>query len=53
MLKNLKIDSKDLEWKYVKGSGNGGQKVNKTNNCVLLTHTPTGLQVKCHETREL
>ena len=33
--------------------GKGGQKINRTRNCVLLTHVPTGLQVKCQETRSL
>ena len=32
-------------------SGRGGQKVNKTNNCVYLRHTPTGIAVKCHADR--
>lgn len=33
------------------GSGPGGQKINKTSNCVQLRHIPTGLSVKCQETR--
>lgn len=33
------------------GSGPGGQSVNKTKNAVFLKHVPTGLWVKCHETR--
>jgi protein subunit release factor B len=37
----------------VKGGGNGGQKVNKTNNCVVLTHLPTNTVIKCHHSREL
>lgn len=40
-----------LAEQFIRGSGNGGQKVNKTSNCVLLTHTPTGIQVRCHKTR--
>ena len=43
----------DIEEKFVRGSGPGGQATNKTNNCVQLKHTPTGIIVQCHETREL
>ncbi|KAI9183334.1 hypothetical protein H9P43_004251 [Blastocladiella emersonii ATCC 22665] len=46
----IEIREEDLEEKFVKGGGNGGQ---KTSNCVLLTHKPTGIQVRCHETRSL
>lgn len=37
---------KDLEERFVRGSGNGGQKVNKTSNCVDLLHVPTNTRVK-------
>lgn len=43
----------DLEESYTHGSGPGGQSVNKTTNCVNLKHIPTGVLVKCHETRSL
>jgi peptide chain release factor len=35
----------------VVGSGPGGQKINKTSNCVQLKHIPTGMMIKCQETR--
>ena len=41
----------DLEESFIKGSGPGGQKINKTSNCVQLKHTPTGIVIKCQETR--
>lgn len=43
----------DLTEQFVRGSGPGGQATNKTSNCVVLKHTPTGIVVKCHETRSL
>lgn len=48
----LGIAPADLEEKFTRGGGKGGQKVNKTNNCVCLTHLPTGLVVRCHRERE-
>lgn len=47
----LGIRENDLEEKFVRGSGHGGQKVNKTNNCVFLRHTPSGIAIKCHMDR--
>ena len=47
----LGIREQDLEESFVRGSGRGGQKVNKTNNCVYLRHTLTGIAVKCHADR--
>lgn len=47
------LDENELEEKFVRGSGPGGQATNKTNNAVTLKHKPTGIVVKCHETRSL
>ncbi|KAK1747362.1 RF-1 domain-containing protein [Skeletonema marinoi] len=47
------LNEDELEEKFVKGSGAGGQKVNKTSNRVILVHTPTGLRVECQDTRSL
>lgn len=41
----------ELEEKFVRGHGPGGQNINKTSNCVVLKHLPTGIIVKCHQTR--
>jgi protein subunit release factor B len=43
----------DIPEKFVKGSGAGGQKINKTSNRVILIHTPTKLRVECQDTRSL
>jgi len=47
----LGLREQDFEEKYVRSSGPGGQKVNKTSSCVLLTHVPTGVQVKMQKER--
>ena len=47
----LGILEKDIEEKFVRSSGKGGQKVNKTSSCVYLKHTPTGTEVKCMKDR--
>lgn len=36
---------------FLKGSGPGGQKINKTSSAVQLKHIPTGVVVKSQETR--
>lgn len=48
-----RLDEKDLEEQFVRGSGPGGQVVNKTANAVVLRHLPTNLLVKCHAHRML
>ena len=47
----LGIHEGDLTEKFVRGSGPGGQKVNKTSSCVYLLHRPTGIEVKCQRER--
>jgi len=47
----LGITEKDIEEKFVRSSGRGGQKVNKTSTCVYLRHLPTGIEVKCMKER--
>lgn len=48
-----KLSKEDVEEKVAKGSGPGGQSVNKTSNAIRLKHLPTGAAVRCHETRSL
>lgn len=43
----LGISESNLLEKFVRGSGAGGQKINKTSNCVFLKHLPTGVCIKC------
>ena len=48
---NLGILEEDLEEKFIRSSGRGGQHVNKTSTCVMLRHRPSDLQVKCQMMR--
>jgi protein subunit release factor B len=43
----LGIKEGDLLEKFVRGSGAGGQKINKTSNCVFLKHLVAGVCIKC------
>lgn len=46
LYKTIELNEDDLEENFVKGWGKGGQKVNKTSNCVELKHKPSGIVVK-------
>lgn len=48
---SLGIREEDLSEHFVRASGSGGQKVNKTTSCVVLKHHPSGIEVKCQESR--
>jgi peptide chain release factor len=50
-METLGIQEKDIEEKFVRSAGRGGQKVNKTSSCVYLKHVPTGVEVKCMQER--
>ncbi|OAQ64513.1 peptidyl-tRNA hydrolase domain-containing protein [Pochonia chlamydosporia 170] len=41
----------EIEESFLKGSGPGGQKINKTNSAVQLKHVPTGIVIKSQATR--
>ena len=47
----LDIYEKDIEEKFVRSSGSGGQKVNKASTCVYLRYIPTGFEIKCMKAR--
>lgn len=48
----LGVSEADIEESFVRSGGHGGQNVNKTSTCVMLVHRPTGLTVKCQQTRQ-
>lgn len=47
----LGVREEDLEEVFARSGGPGGQNVNKTSTAVQVTHRPTGLTVRCQETR--
>ncbi|HHL3492982.1 TPA: peptide chain release factor-like protein [Legionella pneumophila] len=50
-MSNLHIYETDLSEKFIIGSGKGGQKLHKTASTVYLKHLPTGMEIKCQESR--
>jgi RF-1 domain len=44
----FRLDDSEFREAFVKGSGPGGQKINKIRSCVQLTHIATGIQVSCY-----
>ena len=51
IMEALDINEKDITEKFIRGSGKGGQKINKTDSCVYLKHIPTQIEIKCQKTR--
>lgn len=50
-MKSLNIREEDILEKFVRSSGRGGQKVNKSSSCVYLKHLPSGIEIKCMKDR--
>ena len=50
-LADLGIAETDLDEKFIRGGGPGGQKTNKTSSTVCLRHKPTGIEVRCARER--
>lgn len=48
---SLGIRPEDIEERFVRGAGAGGQKINKTSSTVWLRHAPTGVEVRCQRER--
>lgn len=50
-MERLGIREAEIEEKFVRSQGKGGQKVNKVSTCVYLKHVPTRIEVKCQRER--
>ena len=46
-----KFDRDHVVKSYIRGSGNGGQAINKTNSCCQLVHK-SGIVIRCQDTRD-
>ena len=50
-MKRLGIEEYQLEERFIRSGGPGGQNVNKVSTCVVLRHRPSGLEVRCQRER--
>ena len=50
-MKRLGVEERDLEERFIRSGGPGGQNVNKVSTCVVLRHRPSGLEVRCQQER--
>ena len=50
-LAHLGVNKAEVDEQFVRGSGPGGQKINKTSSTVWLRHRPTGIEVRCQRER--
>jgi len=48
---SLGVKPGEVEERFVRGTGAGGQKINKTSSTVWLQHGPTGVEVRCQRER--
>jgi len=48
----LRLNPDDVTEHFIRGTGKGGQKKNKTSSMVQLVHLPTGIEVRVQRYRE-
>ena len=46
------MDRSEVDRTFIRGTGNGGQAINKTSSCVQLVHRRIGIVIKCQESRD-
>lgn len=51
LMTDASVYEEDIDESFILGGGPGGQKTNKTSNVVRIFHEPSGLSVRCAETR--
>ena len=51
LMVRLGVREQDIEEKFIRSQGPGGQNVNKVSTCVHLRHLLTGIEVKCQQER--
>ena len=47
----LGVRPDDVDERFIRGAGAGGQKINKTSSTVWLRHAPTGIEVRIQDER--
>jgi len=50
-MNELGVSEADIDEKFIRSGGPGGQNVNKVSTCVQLKHLPTGIIVKIQKDR--
>lgn len=50
-MEKLQLHEDQLIEKFIIGSGKGGQKLHKTASTVYLKHIPSGIEIKCQDSR--
>ena len=50
-MQRLGVREGDLEERFLRSSGPGGQRTNKVSTCVVLRHRPSGVEVRCQRER--
>jgi len=51
LMRRLGVRQEDIEERFIRSQGPGGQNVNKVSTCVYLRHIPTGIEVRCQKER--
>jgi peptide chain release factor 1 len=46
------LNRNDVRRQFTRSRGKGGQNVNKVSSCCVLTHNPTGIQVRSEDSRD-